>query len=41
MIFLEVNKESVKKIQKLIRKFDADAFVALRDTKQVFNGTLK
>ena len=41
MIFLEVNKKSVKKIQKLIRKFDADAFVALSDTKQVFNGTLK
>ena len=41
MIFLEVNKKSLKKVQKLIRKFDADAFVALSDTKQVFNGTLK
>lgn len=41
MIFLEVNKKSLKKIHTLIQKKDPDAFVAISDTKQVYNGSLK
>ena len=41
MIFLEVNKKSLKKVHSLIQKKDPDAFIAISDTKQVYNGTLK
>lgn len=41
MIFLEVNKKSLKKVQNLIQKNDPDAFIAISDTKQVYNGSLK
>ena len=41
MIFLEVNKKSLKKVQNLIKKNDPDAFIAISDTKTVYNGTIK
>lgn len=41
MIFIEVNRKSLKKLEKLIYKNDPDAFVVISDTKRVYNGTVK
>ena len=41
MIFIEVNRKSFKKLEKLIYKNDPDAFVVISDTKRVYNGTVK
>ena len=41
MIFIEVNRKSLKKLEKLIYKNDPDAFVVMSDTKRVYNGTVK
>ena len=41
MIFIEVNRKSFKKLEKLIYKNDPDAFVIISDTKRVYNGTVK
>lgn len=41
MIFIEVNRRSFKKLEKLIYKNDPDAFVVISDTKRVYNGTVK
>ena len=41
MIFIEVNRKSLKKLEKLIFKNDPDAFVVMSDTKRVYNGTVK
>ncbi len=41
MIFLEVNSQSLKKLENLIQKNDPDAFLVISDTKKVSNGTLK
>ncbi len=41
LIFLEVNKKSLKKVENLIQKNDSDAFIAISDTRRVYNGSLK
>lgn len=41
MIYLEVNSKTLKKVEKLIRRCDNDAFISVSDTKKVQNGTVK
>ncbi len=41
MLFLEVNSQSVKKLERLIMEKDPNAFVVVSDSKKVVNGTLK
>lgn len=41
MIFIEVNNKSLKKLENLVHKIDADAFIVISDTKRVYNGTVK
>jgi len=41
MIYLQVNSKTLKKVEKLIRRCDPDAFIAISDTKRVQNGYVK
>lgn len=41
MIYLQVNSQTLKKVEKIIRKCDKDAFIAISDTKKVMNGYIK
>ena len=41
MIYLQVNRSTLKSVEKLIRRCDADAFLAISDTKRVMNGYVK
>ena len=41
MIYLQVNSKTLKKVEKIIRRCDADAFIAISDTKKVMNGYIK
>lgn len=41
MIYLQVNSQTLKKVEKIIRRCDRDAFIAISDTKKVMNGYVK
>ncbi len=41
MLYLEVNKKTLPRVEKIIRRYDANAFIAVSDTKQVVNGVVK
>lgn len=41
MIYLQVNRNTLKNVEKLIRRCDSDAFLAISDTKRVMNGFVK
>ncbi len=41
MIFIEVSTKNLKKLENLVIKNDPDAFIAISDTKKVWNGGLK
>lgn len=41
MIYLQVNRNTLKSVEKLIRRCDSDAFLAISDTKRVMNGYVK
>ncbi len=41
MIYLQVNRNTLKKIEKIIRRCDPDAFIAVSETKKIHNGYVK
>ncbi len=41
MIYLQVNRNTLKRVEKIIRRCDKDAFIAVSDTKSVLNGYVK
>lgn len=41
MIYLQVNRKTLKKAEKIIRRCDPDAFIAISETKKVQNGYVK
>lgn len=41
MLFIELNKKSLKKLTKIIRINDPDSFVVINETKYVQNGLIK
>ncbi len=41
MIYLQVNSKTLKKVEKIIRRCDKDAFIAISDTKKVMNGYIR
>lgn len=38
MLFIEINKNQFENLEKLIKKYDANAFIVVNETKKVFNG---
>lgn len=41
MIYLQVNRNTLQKVEKIIRRCDQDAFIAVSETKHVENGYIK
>ncbi len=41
MIYLQVNRNTLKKVEAIIRQCDPDAFIAVSETKSVKNGYVK
>ncbi len=41
MLYFQVNSKNVKKLIALIKRFDANAFIVVNDTKMVQNGFIK
>lgn len=41
LLFLEVSRKSYNKLEKLITKYDKNAFIVVSDTKKVCNGIVK
>ena len=41
MIYLQVNRKTLKRAEKIIRRCDPDAFIAISETKKVKNGYVK
>lgn len=41
MLFIQLNKKSLKNLTKVIRQLDPDAFVVINETKYVQNGLIK
>lgn len=41
MIYLQVNRNTLKKAEKIIQRCDPDAFIAVSETKKVQNGYVK
>ena len=41
MIYLQINRNTLKKVEEIIRKCDKDAFIAVSETKKVKNGYIK
>ena len=41
MLFIEVDKRYLKKLIKIVKSIDKDAFISISETKQIENGVLK
>ncbi len=41
MLYLEIQRKTFPRIQKIIRRYDPHAFIAVSETKKVLNGKLK
>lgn len=41
MIYLQVNRNTLKRVERIIRRCDSDAFIAISETKSVQNGYVK
>ena len=41
LLFIEINKQKLEQVQKIIRKYDKSAFVVVDETKFVQNGYIK
>lgn len=41
MLFLEINRKSLKKVEALVKKISPDAFFIVNDTRKVMNGVVK
>ena len=41
MLVIEVDKRYLKKLIKIVKSIDKDAFISISETKQIENGVLK